>query len=211
MGHMLHLVPPHRVNGLPCRHIVNHMAVSPGDNGGVVGRLGPAFNLDTVHPGFHQILQVVDGAHIPGVENVGALFVLVHREILPWPLFLHEGVLVPAGLGTGTPVGIPPGHVVAQKAPAGIADAHGAVAEGFDFQLLGGFLPDGADFLQAQLSGQHHPGGSQVIPGSGTFVVCHGLLGGDMPLAFGGVLPRQGKGSQVCHNQGVHPGVLELL
>ena len=32
-----------------------------------------------------------------------------------------------------------------------------------------------------------------------------------MPLAFGGVLPRQGKGAQIRHNQGIHPGVLELL
>ena len=72
-------------------------------------------------------------------------------------------------------------------------------------------MPDSGNLLEAQLSCQNHPAGAQVKPGLGAFVVSDGLLGGDVPLAVGSVLSRQGKGSQVCQNQGVHPCIVQLL
>ena len=208
---MLHLVPPHRVHRPPGGHVVQHMAIGPGYDGGVIGGLGPALNLQAVHPGVHQVVQVVDHAHIPGIHDVGALLVLEHREILPGPFLLHQCVLIAAGLGAGSPVGVPPGHIVGQQAPPGIGHAHGPVAEGLQLQ---GRVHPAADLpylVHPQLPGQHHSLGPQVKPRLGAGVVGNGLLGADVPLAPGGIFPGQGKGPQVRQNQGVHPGVVELF
>ena len=48
-----------------------------------------------------------------GIHNVCALFVFKDGEILAGTLFFHQCVLIAAGLGAGTPVGVPAGHVVA--------------------------------------------------------------------------------------------------
>ena len=109
--------------------------------------------------------------------------------------------MVATGLGAGTTVGVAAGHIIAQQATAGVADAHSAVAEGFDLQLLGSVLPDADDLLQAQLPGQHHALGTQVIPGVGAFIVGNGLLGGDMALAVGGIFAGQGEGTQIRQDQ----------
>ena len=42
-------------------------------------------------------------------------------------------------------------------------------------------------------------------------MVCHRLLGADMALAMGRIFSRQSKGAQICQDQCVHPGVLQLL
>ena len=39
-------------------------------------------------------------------------------------------------MGTGSLVGVPSGEIVAQKAAAGIGDAHGSVDEGLDLQIV---------------------------------------------------------------------------
>ena len=211
VGNMVHLIPPDLVYGTACGQIVDDMAVSAGDDGGVVGGFCTALDLDAVHTGIGKLLQVVDHAHIPGVQDVSALFVLEHGEVFPGTLFFHQGVLVAAGLGAGAPVGVPAGHVVAEQATAGVADAHGTVTEGLDLQLRGGLAADLRYFRKAALSGQDYPLGTQIKPGLGAFVVGDGLLGRDVPLALGGVLARQGEGTQVCQDQGVHTGVVQPL
>ena len=188
---MLHLVPPDGVCLPACGYVVDAVAVGSGDDGGIVGRLCPSFNLDAVNARVHQVFQMVNGAHIPGIENVGALFILENREVFSGSLFLHQGVLIPAGLGAGSPVGVPAGHVVAEQTPAGIADAHRPVTEGLDFQFWIHLLPDGANFVQRAFSGQHHPRCPQVKPALGAFVVGDGLLGGNVTLTVGRVFSRQ--------------------
>ena len=75
----------------------------------------------------------------------------------------------------------------------------------------GVFFPDGADLVKAQLPGQDHPAGAQVIPGPGGFVVADACLGGDVPLAPGGVLPCHGERAQICYDQRVHPRIRQTL
>ena len=208
---MLHLVPPHRVYGPSGGRIVQHVAVGPGYDGRVIGGLGPALDLQAVHPGIHQVVQVVDHAHIPGIHDVGALLVLEHREILPGALLLHQCVLIAAGLGAGTPVGVPSGHVIGQQAPSGVRYAHGPVAEGLDLQRRVHPAADLPDLVHPQLPGQHHPLRPQVEPRLGAGIVGDGLLGADVPLAPGSVLSRQGKSPQVCQDQGIHTGIVELF
>ncbi len=211
VGHMVHLVPPYLVHRTACGNVIDHMPVGTGNDGGIVGALGPALDLDAVNTGIHEIGKVVDHAHIPGIEDVSTLFVLVNGEVLPGPFFLHQGILVAAGLGTGTPVGVTAGHVVAEQTTAGVADAHGAVAEGLNLQLWVNLFADLGHFLQAAFSCQHHPLGTQVEPGLGAFVVGDGLLGGDVALAMGGILSRQGEGTQVGNDQGIHPRIVQPL
>ena len=154
---------------------------------------------------------MVDHAHIPAVHNVCALFVFEHREILPGPFLFHQRILVAAGLGAFAPVAVPSGHIVAQQAAPGVADAHSPVAEGLQFQLRGYPGPNGGDLLQAQLPGQYHAAGAQIVPGLGADVIGDRLLGADVPLAVWCVLPRQGERAQVRQNQGVHPRRVQLF
>ncbi len=211
MADVLHLIPPHRVKRPSCGHVVQTMTVRAGNDGRVIGGLGPTLDLQAVHPGGHQVVQMIDHAHIPGVHDVGALFVLEHRKILPGPLLFHQRILIAAGLGAFAPVAVAASHIVAQQTASGIADAHGPVAEGLQFQLRGYPGPDGGDLLQTQLPGQHHAAGAQIIPGLGADVIGDGLLGADVPLAVGCVLPCQGERAQVRQDQGVHPRRIQLF
>ena len=154
---------------------------------------------------------MVDHAHVAAVHDVGALFILEHREILPWALLLHQRVLIAAGLGTLSAVGVAAGHIVAQQAPARVADTHGAVAERLQLQLRRDPLPDGGDLRQAHLPGQHHARRAQIVPRLRADVVCHGLLGADVALTAGCVLPRQCECSQIRQDQGVHPRRIQLF
>ena len=47
------------------------MAVCAGNNGGIVGALGPALDLQAAEARLRQIVQVIDHAHIPGVHDIG--------------------------------------------------------------------------------------------------------------------------------------------
>ena len=208
---MLHLVPPHGIQRLPSRYGIQTVAVGACNDGGVVRRLGPALDLQTVHAGGHQVVQMVDHAHIPAVHDVGTLLVLEHREVLAGALFLHQRILIAAGLGARAPVGVPPRHIVAQKAAPRIADAHGAVAERLQLQLRRHALPDGGDLRQTDLPRQHHPRGAQIVPRLGADVVGHGLLGADVALTVGRVPPRQRECPQIRQDQGVHPRRIQLF
>ena len=208
---MLHLIPPYRINGSARCHVINDMAVRAGNNGSVIGTLGPALDLQTAEARVHQLFHMVDHAHIPGVQDIGALLVLKHWEVFARPLLLHQVILIAAGLGAGAPVAVPSGHVVGKQASPGVAYAHGAMDECLQFQILRNFFTDLPNLTKTQLPSQNHPLGSQVVPGVGTDVVGHTGLCAYMALTAGGVLSRKGKGSHVCHNQGVHPGLLELL
>ena len=150
---VLHLVPPHRVNGAARGGIVQTVPVSAGDDGGIVGGFGPTLDLQTGQAHIQQVIQMVDHAHITGIQNIAALFVLFNGEIFAGAFFLHQGVMIAAGLSTGTAAGIPARHIIAQQTPPGIADAHGPVNKGLDLQLCRGVLPDGPNFFKAQLPG----------------------------------------------------------
>jgi len=211
VAHLVHLGPPHRVQRLPGPGGVDGVAVGGGDNGGVVGALGPALDFQGIQSGVHQLGHVVDHAHVPGVEDEGPARVLPDGEILAGALLLHQGVLVAAGLGAGAPVGVPPRHVVGQQAAARVADAHGPVDEGLQLQRRGGLGPDLPDLVQGQLPGQDHPAGPQLIPGGRRLVVGDAGLGGDVGLHAGGVLFQQGEHPHVGQDGGVHPCRLEEL
>ena len=154
---------------------------------------------------------MINGAHIPGVHNVCALFVLKYREVLPGPLFFHQCVLIAARLGASAPVGIPSGHIIAQKTTAGIADAHSAVTESFNLQILIGLFSNGANFIQVQLPGQYNPLCAQIIPGLGAFVVCDGLLGGDVSFTLRGIFSGQRESAQIRDDQRIYTCILQLL
>ena len=104
VAHVLHLVAPDGVCLPARRHIVEHVAVRARHNSGVVGGLCAAFDLDAVDARVHDVVQMVDHAHIARVHDVSALLVLKDREIFSGTLFLHQRVLIAAGLGAGAAV-----------------------------------------------------------------------------------------------------------
>ena len=67
VGDVIHLVPPDGVQLFTGGNIVDAVAVSTCDDGGIVGGFCPALNFDAVHACVHQVIQVVDHAHIPGI------------------------------------------------------------------------------------------------------------------------------------------------
>ena len=109
---VLDLVEPDRVGRLPRRDLVEHMAVGPRDDGGVVFALRAALNLDAVDARVHDVVQMTDHAHIAGVHDVRSLLVLKDGEVFARPFLLHQGVLIAAGLGAGAAVAVAPRHVV---------------------------------------------------------------------------------------------------
>ena len=152
---------------------------------------------------------MVNHAHVPGVHNVGALFILIDGKVLPRTLLLHQGILVPAGLGAGPPVGVPPRHVVGQQAPARVGHAHGAMGKGLDLQGRRGLGPDFRDLLQGQLPGQDHPVGPQIVPGPGRLIAHNAGLGADVNLNRRGIPLGQGQHPHISQDHGGDAAVLQ--
>ena len=147
MADMLHLVAPNGVGRASGGNVIQHVPVRAGDNGGVVFALGAALDLDTVDPGVHDVAEVINHAQIARIHDISTLFILKDGKIFPGSFFLHQRVLVAAGLRARSAVGVPAGHVVGQQAPTGIAHAHCAVAKDLELQSCGGLLSQLADFL----------------------------------------------------------------
>ena len=208
---MLHLVPPDGVDALARPDLVDDVAVRAGDDGGVVLAFRAAFQLDAVDARVHDVVQMVDHAHIAGVHDVGTLLVLEHGEILPGALLLHQGVLIAAGLRALAAVGIAAGHVVRQQAAPAVAHAHRAVGEGLKLQLRRHVRANFAYFLQRQLPRQHDALCAEVVPRLSAGGVGDALLGGDVPLALRRVLPRQREHAEVGEDQRVHTRVVQQL
>ena len=208
---MLHLITPDGIHRLPCRHSIQAMTISAGHDRRIISRLGTAFDLQAGNTGIHQIIQMVDHAHIPGVHDIGALLILENREILSGALFFHQRILVTAGLRAGTAVGIAAGHIAGQQTASGITDAHSTVDKRFDLQFLGSLFTDLADLIQAQLSGQNDTLRAQIVPRSGTFIVGDTGLRADVAFTAGRISSRQCKDAHICHNQRIHAGILQHL
>ena len=61
---MIHLIAPYGIHFTTGNNVINSMAVSAGDDGSIVSGLSTAFDLDAVDARVHQILQMINGAHI---------------------------------------------------------------------------------------------------------------------------------------------------
>ena len=140
-----------------------------------------------------------DHVEVVGGKKAGPALVLDNVDDLAGPLFLHQVVQPPAGLGAGAPVGAPPRHMVGEHAPPGIGHAHGPVDEGFQLDVFGQALPDPLDALQGQLPGQHDAPGAQLRPVQGPGQVHHVGLGADVQGKGRRGLPDHGKGPDVRH------------
>ena len=211
MADMLHLIPPHGVDGLSGQYVVQTVAVCTGDNRRVIRGLCAPLNLQTADSGIAQVVQMVDHAHVPGVHDIRTLFILVHRKILAGTLFLHQRVLVPAGLGTRAPVGIPTGHIAAEQASARIADAHGSVDKALNLQRRRRLRPNLPYLVQTHFPRQNDALRAQIVPRPGAFVVGDAGLRGNVTLAVRRVFARQCEDPHIRHDQRVHPGALEFF
>ena len=201
---MLYLVPPHRIRRLAADSSVDAMAVSTGDDRRIIGRLGPPFNFETVHPGGHQFRKMVDHAQIPGVHDIRSLFILIYREIFTGALFLHKRVFIPAGLSACAAVGIPPGHIVAQQATAGIGHAHRTVNKGLQLQRGRRLSPDSCNFFQRQFPRQDYAICPQIVPGTRRLVIDNTGLRADVLRYMRRILPGQCKHPYICHDQRIN-------
>ena len=187
------------------------MAVGAGDDGGIIGGFGAALDLQAVDPGVAELVQMVDHAHIAGIHDVRALFILEDGEIFAGALFLHQRVLVPAGLGTLAAVGVAAGHIVAEQAAARIGHAHGPVAERLKLQLRRDAFTDAEDLPQAQLPRKHNAAGAEIEPALRAGVVCDRLLRRHVALAVRGVFPGHHERTEIREDQRVDARRVQLL
>ena len=134
---------------------VDRSAVRARDAGGVVRGLVAALDLERVHARAHQLRDVLDHAHILAVIKVSAARVLLDRKVFAGAFFLHQRVVPAARLRARAVVGVAPGHVLRDQAAAGVRNAHRAVHERLDLQLLRRFRADLRDLVDGQLAREH--------------------------------------------------------
>ena len=211
MADLFHFVPPDALQGLAGCGGVDGVAIGPGHNARVVGAFGPPLDLQGVQTSPEQFRNVVDHAHITGIENIRAALVLPDGEIFAGALLLHQGVMVAAGLGARAAVGVSARHIIGEQAPPRVAHAHGPVDESLQLQCVWGFGADKRDLVQGELTGQDHPACAKLMPSPGGLVVGHAGLGGDVGLHGRGIALQQGEHPHVGQDDGVHPQVLEVF
>lgn len=173
---MFNLIAPDFVRRMALPYVVKHMAIGPSDDGRVIGRFCASLNLQAVNPGIAKFIQMIDHAHITGVHDVCALFILEDREKFSGAFFLHQGILIPARLGTLTTIGIAASHIIAEQTATGIGYAHGSVTERLKFQFRRDTLPDVNDLLKAQFARKHDATGPKIEPALRAGIVCDRLL-----------------------------------
>ena len=85
------------------------------------------------------------------------------------------------------------------------------MSEGLDLQFFGGLEADLPDLIKAQLPGQDHPAGSQVVPSGGRLVVDDAGLGRNVALDVGGVALGQSQGTHIGQDDGIHSHAVQIL
>lgn len=180
------------VEGFAGEGVVDGLAVDLGGAGDVVGAFGSAFDFQGVDAHVDQFGDVLDGAEVFGVHDVGAVFILVRGDEAAWAVglfqedffwlegfhgvggggdqvaglvvaVLYRFVVPAAGVGAGALVGVAVVHVAGQQAAAGVGHAQRTVYEDFEFHF-GDFFADLADFVQGQFPGQDDPVDALAAP-----------------------------------------------
>ena len=154
--------------------------VRAGDTRGVIRRFVAALDLERGDTRPDKLRNVLDHAHILGVVQIGAASVLLDREELARALLLHERIVPAARLGARAVVGIAAGHVLRDKAAAGVRNAHRAVYERLDLKLLRGLCADLGDLLERKLAREHDALRALLRPEVRRLVVEDAGLGGDV-------------------------------
>ena len=206
-------VPVHMafVQRLGLQAVVDGLPVGPGHRGHVKGRLHAAFDLEAVDPRFQKLRDMLDHAEILGIENKGAPLIFIDGQVLAGPRLLHHRVFPAAGMGAGPLVGVPAGKVIAQKAAAGIGDAHSAVDKGLDLHILRDLRPDFPDLLQGKLPGRDDPLRPLLLPEPPGEIIRIVGLGADVAFNLRADLFCQHKNARIRDDQRIRPQFLQLL
>ena len=85
---------------------------------------------------------MLNHTEILGVKDKGSPLILIHRHILARTRLFHNRIFPPARMGAGALIRVSSGKIIAQKTPAGIGNAHGAMDKAFDLHLLWYMFPD---------------------------------------------------------------------
>ena len=71
------------------------------------------------------------------------------------------GIIPAAGLCAGAAVAVAPREVVGEQTAAAVGNAHRAVNKGFELNIVGNVVSNGADLLDRQLAGEHDALGTE--------------------------------------------------
>jgi len=205
---LVYLPRPDRIEGLARGGGVHRVPVGVRDRRRVIRGLGAALQLEARDPGLQQRRNVLDHAHIPGVEDICPA-VLRYFKILPGAFFLHQMIFPPAGLGAAALIRVPPGQIIRQQAPPGKRHAHRPVAEGLQIQRRRGVLAQRGDLIEGHLPGQDDPRRAEVVKHAGRLAAQNARLGADMYGEAGRVSPAQVHHPEIGDDGRVRPGVVK--
>ena len=151
---------------------------------------------------------MVNHAHVAGVHN-GYFPRPRRRGNTRQALLLHQGVPVAAGLGAGSPVGVPAGHIVGEEAgPEWLT--HGPWTKHSISRSMG-VLARISRISSRELPGQNDALGAQVVPGGGALEVYDAGLGGDVDVQMGAYLFARARVPTLGHDDGVDPEAVQVL
>src|SRR5574343_289123 len=169
--------------------VVDRLAIGLGGAGNVVRALGAAFDLQRIDADVDQALDVLDGAQVFRVQDVGAVLVFFDRHQFARALLFFDDdfnivfgqkirltvgfarflagcadfVVPAAGIGAGTLVRVAVIEVAGEQAAAGVGDAQRAMDEDFELDVRA-LLADFCDLVERQFARQNHALAPAFLP-----------------------------------------------
>ena len=169
--------------------IVDRGAVGGGDHGDVLGALEAAFDLEAVHAGGAQVVEGIEGAEIPGGQQV---------TLDPVHAIAH-----PAGLGAAPAVAAAPADEARKQALPGAGHAQRAVDK--DLQL-DAQPRTAADLLERHLAREHGAGKAVLRQERRAGAVVHRHLRAGVQREFRRDGAHGAGDAEVLHQYGVRVG-----
>ena len=168
IGQPFEFAKQRRVQGAAGNGIVNRPAINLRRARHVIGRFCAPFDLQRIDADFDQALDVLDGAQVFRVHDVGAVLVFLDRHQFAGALLLFKQpdcacravhvaagiflagsylVIPAAGVGAGALIRVAPVKVTGKQAAPRIGHAQGAVDKDFELDVRA-FLADFGDFIE---------------------------------------------------------------
>ena len=136
---------------------VKHVAIGVGHAGHVVAPLSTPLQLERVHAGLGQLVQVVDHANVIGGEQVAAALVRLQGDERPGAA-LDQLPAPAARLRAGAKArrALRAHELGGEQAAPGVGHAGGAVGKRLELQLGGHVSPELRDLRERHLTRQDH-------------------------------------------------------
>ena len=135
---------------------VDPAAIGIYDGRDVIRRLHAPLDFERNHARRHDLVEKRQAVQVERTEYRGAALVFFNGEELAGALFFHQMIRPAARLRASAAICAAAGQIRAEHTAAGIAHAHRAVNERFQFEFARRFCAQLGDFLERHFARQHH-------------------------------------------------------